>query len=87
MKTPSDTPSIRYKQQQIMAALLAGEELTQLDSWDRWRASRLASTVHLFKSRGIEIESRWHKTPTSRWKSYRIAPYALRGTRQIWGNY
>jgi hypothetical protein len=63
----------------VLAALLAGAELTHLDCWERFGSSRLAHHVHMLRDGGAgwPIQSVERPVPTSDGRTAVIAYYAL----------
>lgn len=63
----------------VLAALLAGAELTHLDCWERFDSSRLAHHVHMLRDGGAgwPIQSVERPVPTSDGRQAIIAFYSL----------
>ncbi len=63
----------------VLASLLAGEELTHLDCWERFCSSRLAHHVHMLRDGGAgwPIQTVERPVPTSDGRQAIIAFYSL----------
>lgn len=63
----------------VLASLLAGEELTHLDCWERFCSSRLAHHVHMLRDGGAgwPIQTVERPVPTSDGRLAIIAFYVL----------
>ena len=70
-------PAPRSVKGRVLAALLAGEELTHLDCWERFGSSRLAHHAYILRGAGWPILTVERPVPTSDGRQAVIAFYTL----------
>jgi len=70
-------PAPRSVKGRVLAALLAGQELTHLDCWERFGSSRLAHHAYMLRGAGWPLRSDERPVPTSDGRQAVIAFYSL----------
>lgn len=70
-------PAPRSVKGRVLASLLAGEELTHLDCWNRFGSSRLAHHAFVLRAAGWPIQTVERPVPTSDGRLAVIAFYNL----------
>lgn len=74
--TIDTAPKTRTQCERIKAYLLNGGEVTQLQAYDLFGCTRLASRIHDLKKEGMDIVDRWVKPPGGAViKAYRLATH------------
>lgn len=70
-------PAPRSVKGRVLAALLAGDELTHLDCWERFGSSRLAHHAYMLRGAGWPLQTVERPVPTSDGRQAFIAIYSL----------
>jgi len=65
----------------VLAALEAGEEITQLDALRRWGIGRLAARIHELRHGGAKIKTALRTVKAASGRRCRIAVYSIEAGR------